>query len=91
MRHPIWLLLILSTQDNALATEQRDGFGRFFTTVAERQQLDQRRQNLNQAPPQVPTNPRSSAKTPSTQGIVKRSDGKTTLWIEDHFIQRDQH
>ena len=90
MRHSLWLTLLISIQNNALASEQSDDFGRLFTTASERQHLDlMRQQQADKNPKASETEQHPAEKASIMQGIVKRSDGRTTLWMNHEFIQRD--
>ncbi len=89
MRHSLWLTLLISIQNNALASEQSDDFGRLFTTASERHHLDLTRQQQTEKNKVSETEQQPTKKASTMQGIVKRSDGRTTLWMNHEFIQRD--
>lgn len=69
-------------------------FGRLFSTEHERDRLDQLRQNrvLQAARPQSAATPAPAAALPQSvtlQGYVKRSDGATTLWVNNQPVQEN--
>ena len=72
-----------------------DDFGRLFSSQAERKQLDILRQNqkLIVVSPQKNTQLEPVAvelpEPLSMQGYVKRSDGSTTLWINNKAVQEN--
>jgi len=68
--------------------------GRLFTTPAERHQLDLQR-GLIGAPPQAPVaaatrpvEPPPAEEPVTLNGFVKRSDGKTTVWVNQQAQER---
>lgn len=76
------------------AGAQAPVIGRLFTTPAERHQLDVQR-GLIAAPPQAPAMQSAPAETlpppaePVTlDGFVKRSDGRTTVWVNQQPQER---
>jgi hypothetical protein len=92
------ITLLASTLAIPLQAAPDDGFGRLFSRPVERKNLDFLRQNqklkvitpqdiqpdllANAAPPELPN--------PITlQGFVKRSDGASTLWINNKAVQED--
>lgn len=72
-----------------------DDFGRLFSSQAERKQLDILRQNqkLIVVSPQKSTQLEPVAvelpEPVTMQGYVKRSDGSTTLWINNKAVQEN--
>ncbi len=76
-----------------------DDFGRLFSRANERKNLDILRQNqkLKVITPQdnIPAQPLAIAAPPelpepiTMQGYVKRSDGASTLWINNKAVQED--
>lgn len=89
---PVSLIGLASASLQAAA---EDDFGRLFSSQAERKKLDILRQNqkLIVASPQQNTRLEPVADAlpePITlQGYVKRSDGSTTLWINNKTVQED--
>lgn len=90
------LLMLVSTGfvGSSHAAPDAD-FGRLFSTAQERSRLDSLRQNrsLQTARPQniSPLAP-AAAELPepvTLQGYVKRSDGATTLWINNQAVQEN--
>lgn len=93
------LTLIISLCATQLQAAPDDDFGRLFSRPNERKNLDILRQNqklkvatpqdalqsestVDAAPPELPD--------PITmQGYVKRSDGSSTLWINNKAVQED--
>lgn len=86
---PVFLIGFISTPVQAAAEE---GFGRLFSIAAERKKLDILRQNqkLIVVSPQKNTRLQPVAvelPDPITlQGYVKRSDGSTTLWVNNKAV-----
>lgn len=90
------LLMLVSTDfvGSSHAAPDAD-FGRLFSTAQERSRLDSLRQNrslqttrLQNTSPLAPT----AAELPepvTLQGYVKRSDGATTLWINNQPVQEN--
>jgi len=89
---PVSLIGLASASLQAAA---EDDFGRLFSSQAERKKLDILRQNqkLIVASPQQNTRLEPVADAlpePITlQGYVKRSDGSTTLWINNKTVQEN--
>jgi hypothetical protein len=89
---PVFLIWLTSAPLQAAA---EDDFGRLFSSQAERKKLDILRQNqkLIIASPQQNTRLEPVADAlpePITlQGYVKRSDGSTTLWINNKAVQEN--
>lgn len=79
------LLVVLSV---AVSTAHAaETLGRLFYTPAQRAELDALRGRKNVAPP--PAAPEQPAVVPevlSYDGIVRRSDGKTTVWINNRAV-----
>lgn len=90
----VFLLVSLANQMPAQAAPDA-GFGRLFSTPVERQKLDTLRQNqkLIVVIPQKDTLPEpelNELPEPITmQGYVKRSDGATTLWVNNKPVQEN--
>jgi hypothetical protein len=92
----IFLLPVFLIGLNAMPRQAAaDDFGRLFSSSAERKKLDILRQNqkLIVATPQKNTPLESATEAlpePITlQGYVKRSDGSTTLWINNKTVQEN--
>lgn len=92
---PLLLALIsISFTGSSLAAPDAD-FGRLFSTAQERSRLDSLRQNrsLQTARPQkaspLATTPAELPEPVTLQGYVKRSDGATTLWINNQAVQEN--
>ncbi len=90
----LWMLVLASVAGPLQAAPDAD-FGRLFSTPQERSRLDSLRQNraLQTARPQTgsPAAP-VAAEMPepvTMQGYVKRSDGATTLWINNQPVQEN--
>lgn len=78
------LVLLCSIASSTCGAEP---LGRLFYTPAQRAQLDAMRGQKNVAPP--PSEPEQPAVVPEIvkfDGIVRRSDGKTTVWINNRAI-----
>ena len=78
-----------------LQAAAEDDFGRLFSSSAERKKLDILRQNQKLIIPNpqksVPLEPTADVlPEPITlQGYVKRSDGSTTLWVNNKAVQEN--
>lgn len=89
---PAFLIGLASMPLQAVA---EDDFGRLFSSQAERKQLDILRQNqkLIVVSPQKNTQLEPAAvelpEPVTMQGYVKRSDGSTTLWINNKVVQEN--
>lgn len=89
---PVFLIGLTSMQLHAAA---EDDFGRLFSSAAERKKLDTLRKNqkLMVVNPQKTTILQPATDelpAPITlQGYVKRSDGSTTLWINNKAVQEN--
>jgi hypothetical protein len=89
---PVCLIGLASMPLEAAA---EDDFGRLFSSQAERKQLDILRQNqkLIVVSPQKSTQLEPVAvelpEPVTMQGYVKRSDGSTTLWINNQAVQEN--
>lgn len=89
---PVFLIGLASLQLQAAA---EDDFGRLFSSSAERKKLDilRKNQKLVVASPQQSTRLEPAADElpePITlQGYVKRSDGSTTLWVNNKAVQEN--
>jgi hypothetical protein len=89
------LILFTILLASATAAYAGDGFGRFFTTPAEREYLDQLRdKKMNQQPvvnvPKIelakkkkPVEKSVSVDAIKLKGLVYRKDGKSTAWINE--------
>ncbi|MEO7496797.1 MAG: hypothetical protein ABIT83_03550 [Massilia sp.] len=88
MRHATWLLLLQLLCAHASA--QTVPIGRLFSTPAERERID--RQRGSAPPPAAAPAPLVTAEPPAARpapppipvtvdGIVRRSGGKTTVWL----------
>lgn len=93
------LILLLNSFAAEVYAAPEDDFGRLFSRPAERKNLDILRQNqkLKIITPQDITQPDAAvaavpAELPdpiTLQGFVKRSDGTSTLWINNKAVQED--
>ncbi len=89
---PVFFIGLTSAQLRAAA---EDDFGRLFSSAAERKKLDilRKNQKLIDATPQKNTLLQPATDelpVPITlQGYVKRSDGATTLWINNKTVQEN--
>jgi hypothetical protein len=77
-----WLIFLLNTFP-AVALADPSLLGRLFFTPAERAQIEQ------STIPQPPTLTPSAPPVLEVNGIVQRSDGKGTVWLNRHPIQED--
>ncbi len=89
---PVFFIGLTSAQLRAAA---EDDFGRLFSSAAERKKLDilRKNQKLIDATPQknmsfAPAVDELPAPI-ALQGYVKRSDGATTLWINNKTVQEN--
>jgi hypothetical protein len=84
VRHALLLVALLLTAGQAPAGES---LGRLFYTPAQRAQLDVLRSQKNIAVP-VPEQqePLPVPEVVTYGGIVRRSDGKTTVWINNQVV-----
>jgi hypothetical protein len=73
------LICILSVYINSVLAEE--GFAHLFTSAKQRQILNQLRAHQTQQQEQVPDRP-------TFQGYVKRSDGVSTLWLDQVPVQQ---
>jgi len=89
------ILLLVSLAGLTSAQAAPDDFGRLFSSPGERKRLDILRQNqkLIVVTPQknMPSVPAANElQEPITlQGYVKRSDGSTTLWVNNKPVQEN--
>ncbi len=89
---PIFLIALTGTQ---LLAAAEDDFGRLFSNPAERKRLDilRKNQKLIDVTPQKSTSfvpVTDELPAPITlQGYVKRSDGSTTLWVNNKTVQEN--
>lgn len=88
----VFLIGLMSTP---LLSAAEDDFGRLFSTAAERKKLDilRKNQKLIDATPQKNTSFAPAVdELPAPialQGYVKRSDGSTTLWINNKTVHEN--
>lgn len=89
------LVCLIGLASMPLQATAEDDFGRLFSSQAERKKLDILRQNqkLIVVTPQknMPSEPAvNELPEPITlQGYVKRSDGSTTLWVNNKAVQEN--
>jgi hypothetical protein len=89
---PVFLIGLTSAPLQAAA---EDGFGRLFSSSAERKKLDilRKNQKLIVASPQQSARLEQVAdelpESITLQGYVKRSDGSTTLWVNNKAVQEN--
>ncbi len=90
----LWIL-VLASLASPLQAEPDADFGRLFSTAQERSRLDSLRQNRAM---QTARSQSGSIAAPvaaelpepvTMQGYVKRSDGATTLWINNQPLQEN--
>ena len=86
------LLLIVFSVSIANAAKAEQPLGRLFFTPAERAQLDQARTHKHRSPQSTAPEPVAS---PATQtitysGIVRRSDGKSILWLNNRAAEEKE-
>ncbi|HET6491367.1 MAG TPA: hypothetical protein VFG44_00185 [Burkholderiales bacterium] len=82
MRLALSLLALLFAVNAASAAES---LGRLFYTPAERAQLDVLRSRKNVAAPEQ-QEPPPAPEVVTYGGVVRRSDGKTTVWINNQVV-----
>jgi hypothetical protein len=76
--------LFVAATANLCAAEP---LGRLFYTPAQRAQLDTLRAQKNVAPPvQEAKEPAAAPEVVTYGGIVRRSDGKSTVWINNRMV-----
>ena len=87
MRLALSLLALLSAVGAVGAASAAESLGRLFYTPAERAQLDVLRSRRNIAVP-VPEQqePLPAPEVITYGGVVRRSDGKTTVWINNQVV-----
>ena len=83
MRAASALFAVLFAAGAAFAAEP---LGRLFYTPAERARLDTLRSQRNTAPPVAEQEPVAVPEVITYGGIVRRSDGRTTVWINNNAI-----
>jgi hypothetical protein len=86
------LLFIVFSLAVANAASAEQPLGRLFFTPAERAQLDEARTHKQRSPQSTATEPVAS---PATQtitysGIVRRSDGKSILWLNNRAAEEKE-
>lgn len=80
-----YLILIFTALAVGAGTSYAESLGRFFFTPAERAQLDHARVN-KQRTPNAPAEPVAAppvSEVITYNGIVRRSDGKSILWLNN--------
>ena len=83
MRHALLIICALAASQGVAAQT----LGRLFFTPAERAELDRARANKERA---IPADARDASSAPPASqvitysGIVRRSDGKSILWLNNH-------
>ncbi|MGQ0751690.1 MAG: hypothetical protein ACT4PS_14240 [Betaproteobacteria bacterium] len=71
----------------AAAASAAEPLGRLFYTPAQRAQLDTLRSQKNVAPPvQEAKEPPAAPEVLTYGGIVRRSDGRSTVWINNRMV-----
>jgi len=82
MMRPLLIIFTLVIANAAMAEQP---LGRLFFTPAERAQLDQARTHKQRSPQSTATEPVTSPPTQTItySGIVRRSDGKSILWLNN--------
>ena len=81
MKRALWIMCLLPAALCWNATWAAETLGRLFFTPAQRQSLDSGKQ-LPNSPKAAPVGPQ----TAKLNGVVTRSDGETTVWINGHAI-----
>lgn len=91
VQHVATILLLCALSSNTAAEgEISIDRKRFFTTPAERAQMDRARRDLGKKPVQAPVNVVVKNKPlpkVTVQGIVKRSSGEDTVWINGAGVE----
>ena len=85
MRLPVALAITLSLQMNGAAFAQNEALGRLFFTPAQRAALDANVRSASKESRPAPAPPPSV----TVNGVVTRSDGERTVWIDGHAYHRD--
>jgi hypothetical protein len=82
MMQPLLIFFTLVIANSVMAEQP---LGRLFFTPAERVQLDQARTHKQRSPQSTATGPVTSPPTQTItySGIVRRSDGKSILWLNN--------
>jgi hypothetical protein len=78
------LLIACALLGSAAAIAQTAPIGRLFYTPAERAQLDMKRGGVQAPPPDPVPQPAAPVATPepvTLDGIMRRSSGRATLWL----------
>lgn len=86
-----WLVIAVTLGAMPLAADAADDLGRLFTTPSERAQLDEARRSAPvERTPVLETRTRGAteqavdtASMLTLRGVVKRSDGRSTAWVND--------
>jgi hypothetical protein len=83
------LLLVVFTFTVANAARGEQPLGRLFFTPAERSQLDQARTHKHRSPQSAAAEPVAlpATQTITYSGIVRRSDGKSILWLNNRAAE----
>lgn len=89
MRWLSFIVLVLLASGEAAAAES---LGRLFFTPAQRAQLDTARAQRSRASlsAEVEAEAAAAPETVTYQGVVQRSDGKNTIWINDRSVREGE-
>lgn len=82
MHLPVLLVLLLSAVDVSAAQP----IGRLFFTPAERTMLDEARRRPEPVVQEPPKEVEPPPEIVTVTGVVRRSDGSTTVWINDRAV-----
>lgn len=89
MMRPLFIVFTLALSNAAMAEQP---LGRLFFTPAERAQLDQARAQKQRSPQSTATEPVAAPPTQviTYSGIVRRSDGKSILWLNNRPVEEKE-
>ena len=81
------LAVLIALALAAPASHAAEQLGRLFFSPAQRAQLDAERSRKSRMPPAVePSQPTALPERVTYDGIVRRSDGRSTVWINNRAI-----
>ena len=91
----LWSLLVLVSSSGLSLELHAQTLGRLFTTTQQRAQIDNFKNKHNKddkietiifTAPAIPIKPKLTPKPLMYNGIVKRSDGSTTVWVNGESV-----
>lgn len=87
MMHALAFIAFIAPSFIGYAAYAAEPLGRLFYTPAQRAELDALRSKKNVAPPTPePAQPAAIPDVVKYDGIVRRSDGRTTVWINNRAV-----